>query len=292
MKENPLVAIIVLNYNGKECLPLALRSLEMLTYEPKRIIVVDNGSKDDSFDRAKKDFPEGVFLRNVANVGFAAGMNVGIREAFRLNAKYVWLFNNDASTDASALTEMVLFCESRMNVGAVSPVITDVRGNEWFGGGSISYGRMRASHVPRHTVSLGSDNPSRSEYLSGCALFLPSAVLQKVGLLDERYFLYYEDVDLSVRIRKSGKELFVIPRARVAHAEQSEANNPEKLYHLVYSGLLFFHEQTPKYLRPMVWIYERLRRWKNIVDVWCDRENARSVARAYREYDRRKHESS
>ncbi len=290
MTENPLVAIIVLNYNGRDCLPLALRSLETLTYEPKRIIVVDNDSKDGSFENAQKAFPRHIFIRNSANLGFAGGMNAGIREAFRLNAKYVWLFNNDATTDASALTEMVLFCENRMDVGAASPIITDLRGNEWFAGGSISYGRMRAVHGNRLDRPGRNGNPSRSEYLSGCALFLPSAVLQEVGLLDERYFLYYEDVDLSVRIRKSGKELFVIPRAQVMHAEQSERHTAEKIYHLVYSGLLFFHGHTPGYLRPLMWMYERLRRWKNALDVRRGRENAMAVARAYRDYDRRKHE--
>lgn len=288
MDTAPLVAIIVLNYNGKACLSRALESLHALDYEAKRIIVVDNHSQDGSFEIAKKSFPACIFLHNAMNIGFAAGMNVGIREAFRLNAKYIWLFNNDASADVSSLTELVRFCESRGGVGAVSPVITDASGKIWFAGGKIAYLRMRAYHDGYDEREIGTA-PYQSEYLSGCALFLPSAVLKSAGLLDERYFLYYEDVDLSLRIRKSGKKLFIIPTAWVSHGEQSERNNPEKIYHLVFSALLFFHDHTPPLFRPLVWGYGRLRRLKNSIDLLFRRENAASVHRAYQEYDQNKH---
>ncbi|MFZ1720059.1 MAG: glycosyltransferase family 2 protein [Candidatus Moraniibacteriota bacterium] len=288
MDTAPLVAIIVLNYNGKDCLSHALGSLQRLDYVAKKIIVVDNNSRDGSFETAKITFPHGVFLKNTANVGFAAGMNVGIREAFRLGAKYIWLFNNDASADASTLTWLVRFCESRGDVGAVSPVITDALGNTWFAVGEISYLRMRAYH----DTKVRGSRPYQSEYLSGCALFLPSAVLREGGLLDERYFLYYEDADLSLRIRKSGKKLFVLPTARVAHGEQSEKKSSEKIYYLVLSGLLFFREHTPLHLRPFVWAFSRLRRFKNFLDVVLKREKADMVARAYKEYDRTQHTDS
>lgn len=284
MNKNPLVAIVVLNYNGRDCLPLALRSLAAQSYEPKKIIIVDNASQDDSFGSARKYFPQGLFLQNSKNFGFAAGMNVGIREAFRLGADYVWLFNNDAETEPSALTELVRFCESRPDVGAASPLITDPQGKTWFAVGKISYLRMRAYHGKRKKRDI----PYQSEYLSGCALFIPSPVLKQAGLLDERYFLYYEDADLSLRIARARKRLFVVPSARVRHGEQSEGNNPEKLYHLVYSGLLFFHDHMPKLLRSWLWGYEMLRRLKNQIDLFLGRWKALAVRRAYQDYDRNK----
>lgn len=291
MTENPLVAIIVLNYNGEDCLQGALHSLSALPYEPKKIIIVDNDSEDFSFEKAKKGFPACIFIKNKANLGFAAGMNVGIREAFRLGVKYIWLFNNDARADRASLAELVSFCERNGDAGAVSPVITDFQGNQWFSGGKISYSRMRAYHRV-DDARKKSDIPYQSEYLSGCALFLPSAVLREGGLLDERYFLYYEDADLSLRIRKSGKKLFVLPTARVAHGEQSEKKSSEKIYYLVLSGLLFFREHTPPHLRPFVWAFSRLRRFKNFLDVLLGREKAAMVARAYKEYDRTQHTDS
>ncbi len=282
MKNYPLVAIVVLNYNGRECLPRALQSLQNLEYERKKVIIVDNDSRDDSFIRAKEYFPQGIFLQNEANLGFAGGMNIGIREAFRLGAEYVWLFNNDAETEVHTLARMIDFCERHENVGAVSPIISDNQGREWFVSGEISYISMRA----RHGRKKDEKQPYESEYLSGCAVLIRRSALEAAGLLDERYFLYYEDADLSLRIRLAGMKLFVIPSARITHGEQSEAQRKEKIYHLVYSGLIFFHDHTSVFLRPWVSAYELLRRVKNRIDIFLHRPNSAIVYQAYQDYDR------
>lgn len=283
MDRNPLVAIVVLNFNGEACLPLLLESLQSLSYESRMIIIVDNDSQDDSFAVAKKALPEGIFLQNSENLGFAAGMNVGIREALKRSAQYVWLLNNDATVAPDTLSKLISFCESREDVGAVSPRIMTPEGQPWFTGGKISFLRMRASHV----AGTSDETPYESEYLSGCALFIPSPVLRSVGLLDERYFLYYEDADLSFRITKAKKKLFVVPEALVWHAELSETRTPAKLYHLVYSGLLFFHTHSPLWFRPILAVIEALRRLKNYGDLLFRSKKARSVRLAYTDYDRK-----
>ena len=282
MDKQPLVAIVILNYNGKECLPLALQSLFALKYEMKKILVVDNCSQDDSFEQAKKDFPQGIFFQNKSNLGFAGGMNVGIREALRLGADYVWLFNNDAEAGPGALQALIDFCEEHPEAGAVSPLIMNDRKEEWFASGEISYLRMRATHGAKKSDTT----PYQSKYLSGCALLIPRSTIDKVGLLDERYFLYYEDVDFSVRICQAKKMLFVVPMAMVRHNEQSERENGRKVYYLVYSGLLFFHDHTPILMRPWMWFYEFLRRVKNRIDIFFRRPRAIIVYQAYQEYDR------
>jgi len=282
MHKKPLVAIIILNYNGKDFLSRALQSLVSLEYEMKEILVVDNHSQDDSFERAKREFPQGIFLRNSANLGFAAGMNVGIREAKRLGAEYVWLFNNDAEADPGSLSRLVDFCEENPEAGAASPVIADYQGKDWFASGEISYFRMRAIHGRKKSETV----PYESEYVSGCALFVRQSALEEAGLLDERYFLYYEDADLSLRIRQSGKRLFVVPTATVWHSEQSERERSGKTYHLVYSALLFFHDHTPISLRPWIRFYEFLRRMKNHIDRFLHRPKAAIVYQAYQDYDR------
>lgn len=282
MHKKPLVAIIILNYNGKDCLPRALQSLTSLEYEIKEILVVDNNSQDDSFEQAKREFPRCIFLKNSANLGFAAGMNVGIREAKHLGADYIWLFNNDAEADPGSLKRLVDFCEEHPEAGAASPIIADYQGKDWFSSGEISYFRMRAVHGGKKRGIT----PYESEYVSGCALFLRCSVLESVGLLDERYFLYYEDADLSLRIRRSGKKLFVVPMAVVRHSEQSEQEKSGKTYHLVYSALLFFHDHTPAALRPWIRFYEFLRRMKNHIDMLLRRPKAAIVYQAYQDYDR------
>ena len=282
MDKRPLVAIIVLNYNGRDCLPGALQSLQGIDYKEKRLIIVDNNSQDGSFEIAKKGFPTCIFIKNTENLGFAGGMNVGIREAIHLGADYVWLFNNDAEAEPAALRKLVDFLESSPEAAAASPIITDFSGKEWFVSGKISYVRMRAVHGKRN----GADIPYQSEYLSGCALLIRCSAFKSVGLLDERYFLYYEDADISLRLRQSGKKLFVVPAARVSHGEQSERENAEKIYHLVYSGLIFFREHTPIAIYPWMRCYEFLRRMKNQIDLLLFRKNAAMVRRAYDDYDR------
>lgn len=284
MNKKPLVAIIVLNYNGKECLSRALQSLSALSYERKEVIVVDNDSQDDSFERAKQEFPRSIFLQNSDNLGFAGGMNVGIREAERIGADYMWLFNNDATAESNALTSLISFCENHPQAGAVSPVIMNNQGEEWFVSGKISYFRMRAIHDDKEDDAI----PYQSEYLSGCALLVPRSTFEDIGLLDERYFLYYEDADISLRIRQSGKKLFVVPTALVQHSERSEQENKKKIYYLVYSALLFFHDHTPTVLRPWMYCYELLRRMKNRIDMILHRPKAVTVYQAYQDYDRSK----
>jgi GT2 family glycosyltransferase len=208
-------------------------------------------------------------------------MNVGIREAFRLGAEYVWLLNNDAETESDTLAALVDACEADPAIGAASPFIADSSGNEWFAGGKISYFRMRAIHIAQKSQT----HPYESEYLSGCAIFFRSAALSAAGLFNERYFLYHEDVDISLRIHRIGWKLCVVPRARVSHHEQSERKNPQKLFHLVYSGLVFFHENTPRGLRFWLFWYEWLRRVKNRADLFFGRPGAEEVRRAYEQYD-------
>ncbi len=283
MTGNPLVAIVVLNYNGAKCLPFALASLDRLEYLEKKVIVVDNGSTDGSYERAKEYFPQGIFLQNDTNLGFAAGMNVGILEALSLDAQFIWLFNNDATAEPLALSFLVRFCERFPEVGAVSPIILDENGEAWFSSGKVSFLRMRAVHEGGSPAAT----PYESEYLTGCALFLPCSTFRLTGLLDERYFLYYEDVDLSLRISGVGRKLFVIPSAKVRHAERSKTDNPEKVYHLVLSGLLFFHIHTPRLLRSWIFLYEFLRRLKNRTDILFHRRGAEMIRRAYQDYDQR-----
>ena len=136
-----------------------------------------------------------------------------------------------------------------------------------------------------HETKILRHVPYETGYLSGCALFVPRKVLQRVGFLDERFFLYYEDADFSLRARRENFPAMIVPAAHAWHVEQSEYSNPQKIYWLVLSGLLFFHKNTPWFLRPWVWGYSALRRGKNLYDCTIKRTpTARMVRRAYYDY--------
>lgn len=249
------VFIIVLNYNGKRTLSRCLRSIQALEYARKEVIVVDNASMDGSFDIAREQFPSAHFIHNSENVGFARGVNVGIRYALDRGADFVWLLNADAFVSRDSLGRLVALFRKHDSVGMASPVIYEPkeayqrRRRIWFAGGYINWLRFRAEHVRMRSRA----HPFETGFLSGCALLIRVSALKKVGLFDERFFLYYEDVDLSLRMKHFGYKIVVSPHASTVHSEESN-QNPDKVYWLVRSGLFFFQKSFPSVLQPFFWL--------------------------------------
>lgn len=261
----PKVAIVVLNYNGQNCLAACLRSLANLDYAKKDIIVVDNGSADGSFADAEKRFPQYTFVCNKKNEGFAKGMNTGMRLALGRGAQWIWIFNNDAEADPAALPLLIAAAQENPAAGLLSPVIYGADDGEiWFGKGKVDYFRMRTTHIlPAARELVSKSYPSA--FLTGCALLIKRELIEAIGFLDERFFLYYEDADYSLRASAAGFSCLVVPKAKVSHSEQSRIS-PHKTYFLVRSGLLFFEKHAPLLLRPYLRAYVTMRRAKNLVD--------------------------
>jgi GT2 family glycosyltransferase len=279
----PLVYVVILNWNGKACLDKALRSVFRLKYENVQTVIVDNDSNDGSFEQARRNFGKAHFIRNEANVGFARGMNVGIRFAIAHGAEYIWILNNDTEVDERSLSELVSAAEEKGRHTLFSPAVLNPDGTGWFSGGEIRWWRMRAEHV--YPGSNGTA-PYETGFLSGCAMFFSRESIVKLNLFDERYFLYYEDADLSVRAKDMDMKLFMVPRSRVFHSEESRMN-PEKVYWLVFSGLQFFWARSPKSLRPWIFCFTLLRRLKNRRDVSRKKAHSLTVRRAMMDYAKR-----
>mgnify|MGYP000875093325 FL=1 len=259
MNRSPLVFILILNYNGKTTLPRCLRSVFRLNYPLFRVVVLDNDSSDGSFEHARRAYPKAHFIKNSENVGFARGINVGIRFALDQRAEYVWLINPDAVVSEDSLGLLVNILEHNPHAGMASPRIVSPTNALWFGGGTIRWLRMRAVHAPLRSETI----PFETGFLSGCAPLIKSSVFKAIGLFDERFFLYYEDVDLSYRAKRKGFSIIVHPKATVTHSEES-AKNPEKTYWLVRSGLFFFKKHAPFFGKPFFWFAVSLRKIRNL----------------------------
>ena len=285
MASLPKVFVIVLNWNGGDRVLSCLRSVFSLKYGNFEVVVVDNASRDGSLERARASFGRAHFIVNEKNVGFATGMNVGVKFALSKGAQYVWLLNNDAVVGRDALSELVGTAE-KSGKALLSPLILTPSGKTWFSAGKIDFLRMRAVHAEPPVDARESD-PYESGFLTGCALFLPKQLFGTVGFLDERYFLYYEDADLSLRARKHGFRLLVVPKSVIVHGEQS-SENPEKVYWLVLSGLRFFRDHTPWYFRPWMRLYILLRKVKNGRDKKKGKKEAFLVASAYEDFQNRR----
>lgn len=284
MPQNARIAVIILNYNGGEALLRAVQSVLAGSIVP-RLYVVDNASTDGSGEHALRHFPNIIYLRNGENVGFAAGMNVGLRQALTDGAEYYWLLNDDTEVRESALEELLVAAERFPQAGLLSPAIYELDGiTPWFLGGSISYFRMRTSHSKK--IYPKREGIIASEFLTGCALFFSRAVIETCGFLDEHYFLYYEDAAYCVRARQRGFSPALVLSARVRHAERRRASE-EQVYWLVRSGIRFFRTMSPWYWQPWISLYLGLRKAKNAIELLLSPSPiAQAVRRAYTDASR------
>jgi GT2 family glycosyltransferase len=279
--KQPTIFIVVLNFNGKDTLVNCLSSLYQSNYPEFEVVVVDNNSSDGSFEQARRLFSRARFIKNSSNLGFSKGNNIGIRYALEKFADYILVLNNDTLVEKTVLSKLAEVMEKNPRVGISSPLIFSADSKIWFAGGQIDWLRMKAYHL----VKTRSAIPYKTQYISGCAMFIKKDVFKKIGLFDERFFLYYEDADFSVRARKAGFGLLVVPEASLQHFEKSNYANAFKIYWLVLSGLLFFRINA-SFLRK-IWIvfYVLMRRAKNFYDlVFSKNKIAISVHKAYRDF--------
>jgi len=214
----PEVAIIIVIWNGRQDTMECLESLREDTYPRKRLIVVDNGSSDDSVASVRERFPEATVIENHANLGFTGGNNVGIQEAVARGSEFVYLLNNDTTVEPDALGSLVAAAEKEPHFGLLSPVMHyfDPPREIWFAGSQIKLGTGLVIHD-------NSRQPARTEapyevpWVSGCAILMRSSLARKLKGFDDRYYLTFEDVDLSLRVRQEGLAVVTVPAARIYH---------------------------------------------------------------------------
>ena len=245
--KDPLVFIIVLNWNGAEDTLRCLRSLEKLTYRPFDVILIDNCSTDDSLKQIRSQnwaIPLHI-IESSENLGFAEGNNVGIRLALDKKADYIYLLNNDTTVAPDMLDKLVSAAERWPKNGIFGPRILymDKPGIVWQNGANWDAEKLGpvfpGKDKPEEEVS---NEESEVESLTGTALFFRSEAPKAIGLFDKKFFLVYEEVDWCWRARKAGYACRVIPSAKVWHkvgsSFASEAS-PLRAYFSARNKLLF-----------------------------------------------------
>jgi GT2 family glycosyltransferase len=287
MKSFPKVFVIILNYNGKETINACLASVFKNNYPNFEVVVVDNNSTDGSFEMAKSGFSKANFIKNEENLGFSSGNNAGIRFSLERGAEYVFLMNNDAEGEVDFLKNIVHVAEEKKETGVLSPVIFNKETKQiWFSGGKINWLRMKSVHE----TDAKKEEASESEYVTGCAMLIRAEVFKKIGLFDEDFFLYWEDADFSIRSRRAGFKNTVVSNSWVYHSEKSNENNRNKIYWLVFSGILFFKKNTPWFFKPWIFFFLFARKTKNRLDIfWNKNDQAEMVKKAYADFDRAKY---
>ncbi|HET9476073.1 MAG TPA: glycosyltransferase family 2 protein [Dehalococcoidia bacterium] len=248
MNEAPRVFTIVLNWNGLSDTRECLDSLRKTDYSANRIIVVDNGSAEDEGAVLEQEFGGFIeVIRNPVNLGFAGGMNVGIRRALESGAEYLLLLNNDVTVEPGYLTAMVAAAGNHADLAAACPkaYFRDPPDVIYSTGGSVNLWTGTARQIGRGQRDRGQfDREDVREYADGLCMLIPAAAMETVGALDEEYFTYWEETDWCFRARKKGLRCYYVPAAKVWHkAERSLSSTDEFHYHYQRNALLFVRKR-------------------------------------------------
>lgn len=255
----PIVSFITVNYNGTAHTIALLNSISTHVASPHEVWVVDNGSADPLPSTIEQDYPTVHFIRSDRNLGFAGGNNLAIREA---KGAYLFLINNDTILREDPLPPMVSFMEQHQQVGAISPKIRFETANypiQFAGYTPLSRITLRNKLIGFNEPDCGQyDQPTRSAYAHGAAMMLSRHAVSQVGEMYEGYFLYYEELDWSERIRRSGFEIYYLPTATVYHKESATTgqNSPLRTYYLTRNRLLFAFRNLTGIYRYLSIIYQ------------------------------------
>ncbi len=262
MPADPRTSVVIVNWNGRDLTLECLASLEKAG--PMEVIVVDNGSKDGSVDEIRRRHPAVTVLPMGTNLRFAGGNNAGIRHALASGAEEILLLNNDTVVDPDFLRAMSSTLRSSPEIGAVAPFIFyhDRPDLLWYAGGEISYwtGTMRHAGI-RRTASGLAMRPHDTDSATGCCLLARREALERVGLLDESYFMYAEDADWCARARAAGYRIVVEPRARVWHKVSVSAGGHLSRYKLTHK----FRSNFRFFARHAAWYHWLAFPWMNLV---------------------------
>jgi len=217
LKSMQKIAVVVPNWNGKDRLKACLDSLHAQTRQ-HQLIVVENGSADGSLEYLRQHYPDAHLVINEANLGFAGGVNSGIKAAIEQGCDYVALLNNDAAAEPDWLEHLAACLDSDQQVGVAACKLLTSDGLALDSTGD--YYTVWGLPYPRGRNETGIDKyDGRTDVFaaSGGASLYRVKLLKEVGLFDEDFFAYYEDVDLSFRARLAGWKIRYVPAARARH---------------------------------------------------------------------------
>lgn len=301
-KQLPPIAIVVLNWNGRDDTLACLSSVGKIAYPNFRVIVVDNGSADDSVAAIRAAFPDVEIIETGRNLGFAGGNNVGIRRALAQSADYVLLLNNDTEVDPGILSAFVAAAERFPDAGVFSgKIYYHAEPNRiWYAGGQWNPKNARFDLVGEGLLDNGINysNTCETGYACGCAFFLPAGRLREIGLLDEDFFLYFEETDWCFRAKAAGHSSNFVPDAKLWHKVSVSfggEGSPLALYFITRNRLLWARRHAGFWTRLRVYwmatwsLFARfggglagrrmadtftLRRWKwSVLDAFADPQN-------------------
>lgn len=258
----PKISIIILNWNSFDVTLDCLESLRKMEYRNFEVVFVDNGSADGSADKLEQSAPEAKVIRNPVNLGFTGGNNAGMQDALTRDPDYLLLLNNDTIVAPDFLSQLVRAAESDPKIGILNPKIYyfEPSNRIWQAGGVHKPWWSSAKQVGCKKVDNGDYDEAREvSFVTGCALLIKSAIVRQVGLLDDQYFLGWEDLDWTVRVMQAGFKAYYVPQSKIWHRESfdTKKNGGKKLrdYYGIRNSVLFARKHMPaRWYWPLYWM--------------------------------------
>lgn len=241
----PRVAIVVLNWNRRDDTLACLASLGKIDYAPCDVIVVDNASTDDSVAAVRAGYPQVTLIELAENVGYVGGNNVGLERALAMGADYALLLNNDTEVAPDFLSRLVYVTEGDASIGIAGPTIYyyDQPDVVWSAGGAIDWDHGITRMIGVDEVDRGQwgQEPRQVDFVTGCALLIRAPIVRRLGMLDPRFFAYFEETEWCVRVTRAGYKAVHAPASHIWHkiSPSSQALSPTVYYYMVRNRLLF-----------------------------------------------------
>ena len=286
-----MVVCVVVNWNGWRDTLACLRTLSAQTWQPLQVIVVDNGSTDDSVAQIRAFLADELaeplkftLLESATNAGFSGGANLGIREALSRGAEFVWLLNNDTECPPNTLGKLVGTAAGQPHAGIVGTVLlyhSEPTKVQAWGGGRIHRWTGTATHSYAPVAQV------RGTYTTFASVLIRTAVFREIGLLHEGFFMYYDDADFCLRMERTRWKIVIAEDTAVLHKESASTEAPRHPFMektIAVSGMRFLkrHSPLPALSIPLFVLLKlgnrvRLREWPA----------CRAVLQAVREYVRK-----
>jgi GT2 family glycosyltransferase len=234
---SPKVLISVLNWNNATDTIRCIQSLNNLSYSAYQIIVVDNGSKDNSIELVKKEFPQIHFIRSENNLGYAGGNKLASDWGLKNNFDLFWIVNNDSIVRSNCLTELTnaYHLKGEGIFGAISlnkdnETISYSGGFELDNDGNVLFDKYSAHSGENKRMMVKKENITEMADVNGACMMIPYTVIKKHGFIDDSFFLYGEELDYCFKLRKkAGIKSFVVSSAVVMHEGSTSLSKNEKL---------------------------------------------------------------
>lgn len=263
--DQPLVAVVILNTNRRDDTLECLSSVFASTYSRLQVLVLDNASSDGSVEAIQAGFPDVQLTRLTENKGYAGNNNVGIRLALEDGADWILVLNEDTILAPDCIERMVRAGESETSVGIVGPMVYHADEPEYIqSAGGVLDNLWRATHLGQNELDTQQFSGNRPvDWISGCALMIRRATVEQIGLIDERFFYYWEETDWCIRARDAGWKLVHVTEAKLWHkgVQRDYRPSPNVTYFSARNRLLFLaNNNAPARAKALAW-FQSLRTW-------------------------------